>query len=160
MAEHKKNIVVFLAAVALAGAALMVCPAPTMAVEPNESLTKGFSFNPDEDEEETDLGTDPELVYTVLKAVAIVVVLGVAAIYISKKFLPRIAKLSGKEIRVVETVHIGQRKAVHLLKIGDQRLLIGSTNESITTLAHLTDALSEIDLSTMQTQDAAEGSNG
>lgn len=67
--------------------------------------------------------------------VLLVVVLGAAAIYLSKKLLPRLTHLSGKQIRIIETVHLGPRKAVHLLKIGDKQILIGSTNENITKLA-------------------------
>jgi flagellar biosynthetic protein FliO len=72
-------------------------------------------------------------------SVVLVVVLGAAALYMSKKVLPRITNLPGKEIRILETAHLGPRKAVHLVKIGNQRLLIGSTNESISMLADVTE---------------------
>jgi flagellar biogenesis protein FliO len=88
------------------------------------------------------LGTR-EMFFKMMLSVLLVVGLGVAVIYISKKFLPKITNLPSKKIHVVETTHIGPRKMVHLLKIGNQRLLIGSTNESITKLADVTDALSE-----------------
>jgi len=80
-----------------------------------------------------------ELFYKMMLAVLLVVILGTAAIYISKKLVPRITSLSGKKIQVFETVHLGPRKAVHLIKIGNLQLLIGSTNESITKLADVTD---------------------
>jgi flagellar biogenesis protein FliO len=47
--------------------------------------------------------------------------------------------MSGKQIRIIETVHLGPRKSVHLLKIGDKQILIGSTNENITKLADVMD---------------------
>jgi flagellar protein FliO/FliZ len=72
-------------------------------------------------------------------SVVLVVVLGAAALYMSKKVLPRITNLPGREIRILETAHLGPRKAVHLVKIGNQRLLIGSTNESISMLADVTE---------------------
>ena len=87
-----------------------------------------------------------ELFFKTMLSVLLVIVLGAAAIYVSKKFLPRITNLPGKEIRIIETVHLGPHKMVHLLRIGNQRLLIGSTNQSITKLADVTDALSEMDL--------------
>ena len=77
-------------------------------------------------------------------SVLLVAVLGAAAIYASRKLLPRITNLPGKKIRIVETVHLGPRKALHLVEIGDQRLLIGSTNESITKLADVTAAFAEL----------------
>jgi flagellar biosynthetic protein FliO len=73
----------------------------------------------------------------------VVIALGVAAAYVSKKFLPRLTEPPGKEIRIAETVHLGSRKMLHLLKVGNQRLLIGSTSESITMLGDVTEALSE-----------------
>jgi flagellar biosynthetic protein FliO len=78
-----------------------------------------------------------ELYSKSLLAVLFVLVLGAAAIYVSKKLLPKITNLPGKEIHIVETVHLGPRKAVHLLEISGRRFLIGSTNETINTLADL-----------------------
>ena len=75
--------------------------------------------------------------FRAMLAILFVIVLGVAAIYVSKKLLPQIAKVPGKEIRIVETVHLGPRKAVHLIDIGHRRFLIGSTNEHVTRLADL-----------------------
>lgn len=80
-----------------------------------------------------------ELFFKMMFSVVLVVVLGAAALYMSKKVLPRITNLPGKEIRILETAHLGPRKAVHLVKIGNQRLLIGSTNESISMLADVTE---------------------
>jgi flagellar biosynthetic protein FliO len=73
-------------------------------------------------------------------AIIFIVILGVVAIYVSKKFLPQIARAPGKEIRIVETVHLGPRRAVHLIDIGHRRFLIGSTNENITRLADMTES--------------------
>lgn len=78
-----------------------------------------------------------ELYSKALLAVLFVVVLGIAAVYVSKKLLPKLSNIPGKEIHIVETVHLGPRKAVHLLEIGGRRYLIGSTNEKINTLADL-----------------------
>lgn len=80
-----------------------------------------------------------EFLLRAMLAIFFVVALGVAAIYVSKKLLPRIATVPGKEIRIVETVHLGPRKAVHLIDIGHRRFLIGSTNETVTKLADLHD---------------------
>jgi len=99
--------------------------------------------------------TTRELFYKMMFAVFFVVVLGIAAIYISKRFVPKITNLAGRKIRVIETVHLGQRKTLYLLKIGSRELLIGSTNENITMLADVSSnessleppaALSETDM--------------
>ena len=103
------------------------------------SATDSDSFSlPDSD--------SSELFYRTMLAVIIVLVLGVSAIYLTKKLLPKLAHTSGKEIHIVETVHLGPRKSVHLIEIGNQRFLIGSTSENINKLADLTG--SSIDIST------------
>jgi flagellar biosynthetic protein FliO len=88
-----------------------------------------------------------ELVVRMLVVVAIVGGLGAAAIYVSKRFLPKLTNLPGKQIRVVETTHLGPRKALHLVEVSGRRLVLGSTAEHITMLADVTYPLSEIDLS-------------
>lgn len=80
-----------------------------------------------------------EIFYRIMLSIVFVLILGAAAIFITKKYLPKIAKLQGKEIQVIETVHLGPRKSVHLIEIGKRRFLIGSTNENIRKLADLTD---------------------
>ncbi|GEM_PF-351009 len=80
-----------------------------------------------------------ELFFKMMLSVLLVVGMGVGALYLSKKVLPNLTKACGKEIRVVETTYLGPRKALHLVEIGNQRLLIGSTAESITALAHVGD---------------------
>jgi flagellar biosynthetic protein FliO len=80
--------------------------------------------------------------------------LGAAAIYTSRKLLPRITNLPGKKIRIIETVHLGPRKAIHLVEIGNQQILVGSTNENIRKLADVTDAF--VDLSTKTIGDDVE----
>ena len=88
-------------------------------------------------DESSFLSDQGDFSFRIMLAVLFVVILGIAAIYVSKKLLPQITRLPGKEIRVVETVHLGPRKAVHMLEIGNRRLLIGSTNESVTKLADI-----------------------
>ena len=80
-----------------------------------------------------------EIFYKIMLSVVFVLILGVAGVYMTKKFFPNIAKLQGKEIKVVETVHLGPRKSMHLVEIGKRKFLIGSTSENITKLADLTD---------------------
>lgn len=79
-----------------------------------------------------------ELFIKMMVSVVLVVVLGGVAVYGSKRLAGKLANLPGKKIKIIETAHLGPRKAVHLLRIGDRCLLIGSTNDNITKLADLT----------------------
>jgi flagellar biosynthetic protein FliO len=94
------------------------------------------------------------LVLRMLLAVGIVIVLGGGALYVSKRVLPRVAHAGGREIRVVETTCLGPRKALHLVEVGGQRLLIGSAGDSITMLSTVGDPW--LDVSSQPAEDVVE----
>ncbi len=153
MVRFRKKVVVFLITAALGSGVLLVCSAqsPTDGTElvsaeteavaglENSKSQSGSLF---ENDSNFSTGTGDksgtrELFFKMMVSVLFLIALGAAAIYVSRRFLPKITNLSGKEIRIAETVHLGPRKAVHLLEIGNRRFLIGSTNENITRLADL-----------------------
>ena len=149
MTRSRKKIVVFCTTVVLGCGVLLVCSA--------RSSTEGTEFEKSEVKSDSLFGNDPnfstntknetstrELFFKFMVSVLFLVALGAGGIYISKRFLPKITNMAGKEIHIVETVHLGPRKAVHLLEIGERRFLIGSTNENITKLADLTSAFTEL----------------
>ena len=154
MVRYRKKIVVFSITVVLGSGVLLLCSgqspidetelvsakAEAVAGEENSKSKSGslFKNDPSFSMGKGDRPGARKLFFKFMVAVLFLVVLGAGAIYVSKKFLPKIANLPGKEIRIAETVYLGQRKAVHLLEIGNRRLLIGSTNENITRLADLT----------------------
>ena len=162
MARFKKKIVVFLITVALGGGVLVVCSGQSatdraesrlnnadFVSAPNDGGLKSkgsslFANDPNFSPRPSDIAGGRELFYKMVFSVLLVVAMGGAAIYVSKKLLPKITNLPGKKIHIVETVHLGPRKAVHLLEIGDRRFLIGSTNEKITKLADLTNTLTDL----------------
>jgi flagellar biosynthetic protein FliO len=146
---YKKKIVAFLVTVALCSSVLVVCSAQsaTGGTESEKSnFRAGSLFAGDPNFSKTP-GNSPgnkELFFKMMLSVLLVVALGAAAIYVSRKLLPGITNLPGKEIHIVETVHIGPKKTLHLLKIGNQCLLLGSTGENITKLADVTDAMADV----------------
>jgi len=160
MVGYDKKTVILLAIAVLSSGALAVDSA---APDANKPAQKEAASAREQPPLETDVKTgslfanDPdfpkespynlgrqELFYRTMVAVVFVIVLGTAAIYVSKRLLPKIARLPGKEIRIVETVHLGPRKAVHLLQVGHRRILIGSANESVTKLADLSEDVEEL----------------
>jgi len=105
----------------------------------NPSIAFGGALNDPNSSSSTSTGAGTrELFFKMMLSVLLVVGLGAAAIYASRKLMGRITNPPGKRIKVVETAYLGPRKAVHLLRIGDRWILIGSTNENITKLAELT----------------------
>ncbi|RKY24951.1 MAG: hypothetical protein DRP62_02515 [Planctomycetota bacterium] len=146
MTLYKKKIAVFLVAVALSSVAdlrFAICDFrfTKAAIGSQQSAIVG---DPNVSVGSAGSADTRELFFKMMFAVLLVVVLGTAAIYVSKKFLPKITNLPGKKIRVVETVYLGSRKQVHLLKIHEQYLLIGSTSEGVTMLADVTDTLADL----------------
>jgi len=159
--KNKKKSILLLAGVLLGGAVVMVCLGQSDRSEATKPLFDNsgqlFANDPNFLSKRADGAGNSELFFKMMLSVSLVIAMGVAAIYILKKFLPRIANMPGKEIRIIETAHLGPRKTVHLLKIGNQRLLIGSTNDRITMLADVTD--SSMDFS-VENIDMTESING
>lgn len=160
VAEFKKKILLFMITVVMGGVVLVICSAQpaTNGVESDKS-----KIDPDKPQSGTESENDSlfandsdffgkseynpvggEFSVRAILAVLFVLALFVTAVYVSKKLLPKITNLPGKEIRIVETVHLGPRKTVHLLEIDNRRFLIGSTNENITKLADLTGNLMDL----------------
>ncbi len=75
-----------------------------------------------------------ELFLKMMLSVGLVLGLGGAAVYLSRRVLPRVTQRTGKEIHILETVGLGPRKALHLVEVGGQRLLIASTSDHVTML--------------------------
>ncbi|MFA5238932.1 MAG: flagellar biosynthetic protein FliO [Phycisphaerae bacterium] len=156
MGLFKKKIGVFLLAVVLCSGAALVHSAPSGTDESTVLSDNSDSVN--STKPNLTIGSDSNLdtgglFFKMILMVLLVVVFGAAAIYLSKKLLPRFSCLSGKRIQVSETVHLGPRKAIHLIKIGRQTFLIGSTSENITKLADVTGQFSEADLPVNQISD-------
>jgi len=154
----KKKIGVFLLAVVLCSAVALVYSAPSGTDESTKPLSSDNSDSVHSAQPNLTMGSDGNLgtgglFFKMILMVLLVVVFGAAALYLSKKLLPRFSRLSGKRIQVSETVHLGPHKAIHLIKIGKQTFLIGSTNENITKLADVTGQFSEVDLPVNQISD-------
>lgn len=148
MAAQKRKIVVLVAAAALGGIVLMRL-APVVGGEPNLKNSQSktdfvFARDPNLSVGSADRPDSRELFAKMMLSVVLVVVLGVAAVYVSKRFLPKIANLPGKRIRVVETAYLGPRKAVHLVKVDSRHILIGSTGEHITKLADVAEDMADV----------------
>ena len=160
MVEFKRKNFLFLITVVLVSGVLVICSAQPISNGMESEKSQPDPNQPQAGTESTNnplFANDPNFfrgsdfnsggagfsVRAVL-AVLFVLALFIAAIYVSKKLLPKISNLPGKEIRIVETIHLGPRKAVHLLEIDNRRFLIGSTNENVTKLADLGSGLTDL----------------
>ena len=81
---------------------------------------------------------DPfEAFWSVLASVVVVLLLGAAGIFVARKVLPRLRASSGRRLAVMESIYLGPRQTVHLLRVGTRRFLLASTRERISMLAEL-----------------------
>jgi flagellar biosynthetic protein FliO len=80
---------------------------------------------------------------SLVTSILVIIVLGVAAVYVAKKVMPKVSAAMGKELRVVESINLGPRKQVYVVKVGTKKLLIGAASESVTFLADVTEAMRE-----------------
>ena len=151
MTENKKKIVPILLSIALIGGIVVLRLNQRQNDEARQETTNKadslFSNDPNSLLANTNGYTNRELLLKTIASVAIVITLGVAAIYVSKKFTGKLGNIQGKKIKIIETTHLGQRKMLHLIKVGNQQLLIGSTNENLTMLADVTASNSSHDFS-------------
>jgi flagellar biosynthetic protein FliO len=73
----------------------------------------------------------------------VIIVLGGAAIYLAKRVMPKVNSAMGREIKVIESMRLGPKKQVYVIKVGSRKFLIGGGGESITYLADVTESLAE-----------------
>jgi len=83
---------------------------------------------------------DIELLYQMAGSIVLVMVLLVGCWFVVRKVLPRLTHSSSKHLRVVETASLGPHKTVHLVQVGQHRLLIGASRDRVTMLTRLDDA--------------------
>jgi flagellar biosynthetic protein FliO len=145
MMANKIKFVSITAGLILAGVLLSSAfGASTLVQEPNTAASQQIQKNisgTQSSYEQFSVTGGREFFYKMLVSILVVTVLGAAVVYLSKKLLPKISNLPGKQIKVVETSHLGPRKTIHLIQVGSRRLLIGSTSETITMLADVTNSV-------------------
>lgn len=104
-------------------------------------------------EKPTSLGDDTAgpSIYRVMLSLMLVAGLAFGAMYLSKRVLPKVSGMAGKRVKVVETVSLGSRRALHLVAVGGREILIASTQTTVTRLADF--SADELDAET----ESAEG---
>jgi flagellar biosynthetic protein FliO len=77
--------------------------------------------------------------YRLLFAVFIVAAMGFGVYWMSRRFAYKGRGGKAGRIEILETAYLAARKTLHIVKIGNRTFLIGSTNDSIRSLAELGD---------------------
>ena len=100
-------------------------------------------------------GSGLEQLFKVVTGLMVVLALALLLAYGGKRWLPALSQSTGKEIQVVETIGLGPRKALHLVRVGSQQLLIGSTADRIVALTDIRTEFGELVQSQMMSQEDA-----
>ena len=83
------------------------------------------------------------LLWKMLAYLLIILVLGAVGILVVKRLVPRLGPSAGRDVSVLETLHLGPRKSVYLLRVGDRRLLIAGARDSVSMLADVTNGFAD-----------------
>ncbi|MFA6176978.1 MAG: flagellar biosynthetic protein FliO [Phycisphaerae bacterium] len=81
--------------------------------------------------------------FRLLFAVFVVAVMGFGVYWMSRRFACKVRGGKAGRIEIIETAYLAARKTLHIVKVGNRTFLIGSTNDSIRSLAELGDELPE-----------------
>ena len=134
------------AALPLAALAVLALPA-SVAFAQNETPSSTLGqFSDPNFLSKNPSGVTRDVVFKTLGALVMVVTLGVGALMLFKRVFPQISGAGSRSIKIQETALLGPRKYLHVVEVSNQRLLLGSTNDRITMLAHLVDDLSRLDM--------------
>jgi len=149
MLKKRTVVISVVLAVCLVGQVLLrsdLCKAGDDTTKTDKSVSESESSTWSADGWDLDKGssgTGGKLMRQFAVAIGFVALLGFCAWYVSKKFGPKLGITRGKDISIVETIHLGSHRSLHLLEVGGRiKLLIGSTNENISILADVTEAMS------------------
>jgi flagellar biogenesis protein FliO len=82
-------------------------------------------------------GGAAELTWKLASSALVVLLLGAACFWVTRRLLPRMGFRGGRNIHILETAHLGPQKMVHLLRVGDETYLLASTKDRISLLAEV-----------------------
>ncbi len=80
---------------------------------------------------------DSSLLGKLFGSIIVILILGWAAYYLTKKLGLKTSPVAGKYIEVLETVNIGSQKQLHMIRSGDKQILISSTAQNITKISEM-----------------------
>lgn len=84
--------------------------------------------------------------FRMLFAIFIVAGMGAAVYWIAKRLRYNVAGGKKGRIEILETAYLAARKTLHIVRVGNKTFLIGSTNDSISSIADISDSFAEDNL--------------
>lgn len=135
---------------------LFVAPLGAQSVESPASDPESVMSAPAAQTQGTNSGDLQFPVFRTLGGMGLVVSLIAAAYFAARKYAPKYfgKSMGEKNLRIVETLSMGDRRSVSLIEVANQRFLIGHTSHQINLIATLPDSVS---LVSAPEEEAADG---
>jgi flagellar protein FliO/FliZ len=77
------------------------------------------------------------MLFSVTFKLALVLLLAYVCLLVFKRWRGRMPGLPARQLQLLETTRLSARQAVHLVKVGEQTLLIGATDQNISLLVEV-----------------------
>jgi flagellar biosynthetic protein FliO len=74
-----------------------------------------------------------------IKLVVVLLLILASAVFIRRWLQPGSRAASVRQMRLMESVRLSPKQALHLISVGDQQFLIGATDQSVTLIAPVED---------------------
>lgn len=95
----------------------------------------GMNLAEEADENSERQVTTSDLLKRMVLATVIVAGLGIAAVYLSRKVLPKYGAGNGRHIRLLETMSLGSGNRLALLEVENKKILIGSGGNGVSRIS-------------------------
>lgn len=91
-----------------------------------------------------------------IKLLVVLLLIFVSAILARRWLQPGLHGKAVRQMRLVETVRLSPKQALHLVSVGDQQLLIGATDQNVTLITHVETSLDTAPAETTDLQTASD----
>jgi len=87
-----------------------------------------------------------------VKLIAVLLLIVGSSVIFRKWLQPGMGGKSNKQMRLVETIRLSPKQALHLVVVGEQKLLIGATDQSVSLITPVEETLSSLGTEDSQVQ--------
>lgn len=99
------------------------------------------------------LGSTPfYYVSAFVKLIAVLLLIVGSSVVFRRWLQPNLSGKSARQMRLVETIRLSPKQALHVVMIGDQKLLIGATDQNISLIAPVEESLVPVSVEETQPQ--------
>ena len=87
-----------------------------------------------------------------VKLIAVLLLIVSSSVIFRRWLQPNLSGKSARQMRLMETIRLSPKQALHVVMIGDQKLLIGATDQNISLIAPVEESLVPVSVEETQPQ--------